>query len=69
VLELITVVLELLQQLALGEQRQEILVLAATAELGVQTAAVVVLALVLLDQTALEELAVLLVMQFQIPQV
>jgi hypothetical protein len=38
-------------------------------ELGVQTAAVVVLALVLLHQTVLEELAVLLVMQFQIPQV
>jgi hypothetical protein len=63
------VVLEHLQQLVLEDQHQEILAAAVTEELGAQTAAVVVLALVLLHQTVLEELAVLLVMQFQIPQV
>jgi hypothetical protein len=64
-----TEVLEHLLAQEAAAQRLTNLVLAAAAELGVQTAAVVVLALVLLDQTVLEDLVELLVMQFQIPQV
>jgi hypothetical protein len=58
-----------LQQLVLEHPSLEIQVMVEMEEIGVQMEAAEPQALVLLDQTVLEELVELLVMQFQIPQV